>query len=313
MSAQLFTTPGHPAAFSGVSRVKEHSRGRTYDSVERDLEQLDSFTRQRQKSRPRTYNPFLIHAPREQIQMDLIDISALWRQNKGVRFLLVAIDCFTRKAAVVGIRKKSAEKTLEAIKIVLETQLPPLPKSVVFDRGSEFMNAKVREYLQNLGVKQFNPTGFHKAALAERFNRSLQSLIYKYLTDRNSKRYIDVLPALVQTYNSRKHRSIGMSPNEAELEHNHARVREILGVHHGEALKQRRKPRYAVGDRVRIKEHRLNPKNFRRGYKQQFSSDIYKIYEVKTNLPIVMYKVESEDGRKLRPSFYDSELQRVST
>lgn len=313
MAAKLYATPGHPAAFSGTTRVKDYVRGQSERSVERELEKLDSFTRQRQKNRPKPYNPYLINRKREQVQMDLIDISALWRFNKGIHFLLVAIDCFTRKAAVVGIRRKSAEKTLEAIKIVLETELSPPPETVVFDRGTEFMNKKVREYLGQLGVRQFNPTGFHKAALAERFNRSLQSLIYKFLVEKKTKKYIDALPGLVKTYNSRKHRSIGMSPDDAELEQNHAKVREILGLRHGEALKKRKRPKLKVGDRVRIKEHRLKPKSFRRGYSQQFSSEIYRVREVKLNLPIIMYKVETQEGRKLSPSFYDSELQRVTT
>jgi len=49
-----------------------------------------------------------------------------------------------------------------------------------------------------------------KAAVVERFNRTLKTKMYKYFTFKN----IDVLQDLVDSYNATYHRSIGMAPNE---------------------------------------------------------------------------------------------------
>lgn len=307
----IYSKLGHPAAFSGVDRVKSYSN-QPYSSVENDLQQSDAFTKKRVKFKPKLHNPFLIHKKREQIQMDLIDIHKYAHFNKGVRFLLVAIDCFTRKAAVVGITRKSAEKTLIAIKYVLEEELPPFPESVVFDRGTEFGNRQVRAYLSQHGIKYYNPNGLHKAAIAERFNRSIQRLIYSYMEDQKTKKYIEALPYLVKTYNSRTHRSIGMSPNEAEKSSNHAKVREKLGVHISQLIEKRKKsPLFKVGDRVRVKNSRINPHLFRRGYQNQFSDEIFVITNVKTHLIIPMYEVQNGDEEKLPFPLYASELQKV--
>ena len=47
-------------------------------------------------------------------------------------------------------------------------------------------------------------------------NRTLQGLIYKYLTNNNTWRYIDSLQDLVKSYWKRIHSTIGIFPLDAE-------------------------------------------------------------------------------------------------
>lgn len=49
-----------------------------------------------------------------------------------------------------------------------------------------------------------------KPAHIERFNRTLQSLIYRYCTERQTFRYCDKLQHFISTYNNRKHRMINV-------------------------------------------------------------------------------------------------------
>ena len=53
-----------------------------------------------------------------------------------------------------------------------------------------------------------------KAAVVERFNRTLKQKMYRYFTAKRTRRYVDVLPDLVHSYNNNHHRSIGMAPME---------------------------------------------------------------------------------------------------
>ena len=55
-----------------------------------------------------------------------------------------------------------------------------------------------------------------KAAAVERFNRTLKTKMYRYFTTKNTRRYIDVLPDLLHSYNHTYHRSIGMAPIEVD-------------------------------------------------------------------------------------------------
>jgi len=41
--------------------------------------------------------------------------------------------------------------------------------------------------------------------------------MYRYFTFKNTRRYIDILQDLVDSYNTTRHRSIGMSPDEVTV------------------------------------------------------------------------------------------------
>jgi len=56
-----------------------------------------------------------------------------------------------------------------------------------------------------------------KAAVVERFNRTLKTKLYRYFTFKNTRRYIDILQDLVDSYNATRHRSINMSPEEVTV------------------------------------------------------------------------------------------------
>ena len=56
-----------------------------------------------------------------------------------------------------------------------------------------------------------------KASIVERFNRTLKTRIWKYFTAHNdTRRYIDVLPQLVNAYNNTTHSSTKMKPAQVE-------------------------------------------------------------------------------------------------
>jgi len=53
-----------------------------------------------------------------------------------------------------------------------------------------------------------------KAAVVQRFNRTLKEKMFRYFTYANTRRYLDALGDLVHSYNNTHHRSIGMAPYE---------------------------------------------------------------------------------------------------
>jgi len=98
-----------------------------------------------------------------------------------------------------------------------------------------------------------------KAAVVERFNRTLKMKMYRYFTYKNTMRYVDVLDDLLHSYNNTYHRSIGMTPVEVSAD-NEAIVRDRLYP-----IKTRKsyKWKHCIGDRVRIATKR---RPFRKGY-----------------------------------------------
>ena len=152
--------------------------------------------------------------------------------NDKTKFLLVAIDGCSKKAWVETMLNKSTKVSLKAITSILNKTVTP-PKAIFFDRGKEFVNKAVYTFLRQKNIKVLHPNSEIKAAIAERFNRSLQDLIYKYLTENETRRYVDVLDDLLVTYNNRGHRTLKyMSPNEAELGENKNHVISALNEHY---------------------------------------------------------------------------------
>ena len=56
------------------------------------------------------------------------------------------------------------------------------PKRLQTDKGSEFTNAKVQAFLRKHNVKFFTADSEQKASIVERFNRTLKTRMFKYLT-----------------------------------------------------------------------------------------------------------------------------------
>lgn len=305
---QRYTSLGDPLAYSGVTNVGR-ILGLKSEEVEDRLAHVYSYTLHREYKKPRHHNPFFIYFPRQQLQVDLIDISGLAEDNDGVTFLLAAIDCFTKKAWVEPLQNKKGATVLKALRTIF-SNMHTLPKQIFFDHGKEFVNKAVRTYLIGENVHIVHPASTQKAAIVERFNRSIQNLLYQYCTEIGSYRYIDNLQDVVRTYNRRRHRTIHMSPNEAEMERNWNAVRDAHNERYTKLVNLRkRKIKFDLGDSVRIKKLVAN---FGRGYHQQFKRELFKIVKIDLRMPIPMYVIQSlDDDEIVEGKFYSNELQKV--
>ena len=82
-----------------------------------------------------------------------------------------------------------------------------------------------------------------KAAFAERTTRSLKNILYRYIEDYGYK-YIHKLPQFIGTMNFRNNRSIDMKPN-------HVKNSGFMSILYSKPLREYKKPKFGIGDRVR--------------------------------------------------------------
>jgi len=317
----LYQTPGHPVAFSSPGNIFRYFNGRVPESIIRDaLEHIDSYTLHREYKQPQVYNTHYVYRRRKQFQADLIDIASLKEENDMVTFLLVVIDVFSRKLWVIPLQRKTAEATKNGLQVWLSSMPNDEPESILTDSGKEFVNRLVSTLMREHNIRMDQSKNIHKAAVAERVNKSIQVLIYKYLTNNGSVRYIDVLPELVSTYNNRKHRSLDyMSPNEADQIENQLKVRSIHSVKYGKLASRKKKrvmsalkDKFKKGDTVRIKTHAQAPSSARRAYLQQFHGELFTITDINNRLPITMYEIKSMDTEEvIEGGFYANEMTRI--
>jgi hypothetical protein len=82
--------------------------------------------------------------------MDMVDLAKL---NDGYKYVLVAIDIFSRFDYCEPIKTKKGGDVVNALERILSG--PRKPNTVITDRGMEFRSQKVNKYLQNMNIHHF--------------------------------------------------------------------------------------------------------------------------------------------------------------
>lgn len=165
----------------------------------------------RRPTRPMRTDP----EPWKHIQVDLVDLSRLSRENDGFSWVLTCVDHFTRYAAVEPLLNKTMEETRRALwRIFLRYGIPSVWQS---DNGKEFVNHLTTSLLEefSVDVRHGRPRKPTSQGSVERFNQDLVVMLGKTGAENGEAaraRWIDRLDAVVFYYNGRHHRAIGMSP-----------------------------------------------------------------------------------------------------
>jgi uncharacterized membrane protein YheB (UPF0754 family) len=207
----------------------------------------------------------------------------------------VWIDCYSRYLKVIPLKNKTSGAVVEAIKTLLKDSAP---KNIQSDKGTEFINQELKQLFENNSVNFYTTQDPDtKAAFAERVIRTLKSRIYRYITHKDTKRYIDVLPELVESYNSSKHRSIGKAPKDVTADSLNVVVSSGRIIHH----------KFSLGESVRIA---LEKTTFSRGYTPNWTGEVFYVAEqLHTDPPT--YKIKDGNGEVILGSYYEPELQAV--
>ena len=91
--------------------------------------------------------------------------------NKGFRFLLRAIDIFSRYAQVVPLKDKKDVSIVDAFQKILDDS-DRKPNKIWVDRGSEFYNNSFKEWLKDNNFEMYSIHNEGKSIVAERFTRT---------------------------------------------------------------------------------------------------------------------------------------------
>ena len=202
------------------------------------------------------------------------------------------------------MKVNSCDNVLKCFKDILDKCGKP-PQRLNSDRGSELICKKFELFLKENHIYHYLSYSVRKCPIIERFNLTIQNLLYKILAHNRSLKWIEYIDQAMHIYLHRKHTTIGLSPLEAEKEENGEKVRgNLLTFFHKRGLR-RRKPKFKVNDTVRIWKKR---RTFQRGYDENFSREYFKILEVKTNLPVPRYTLEDSKGEMIKGAFFQDEL-----
>ena len=91
------------------------------------------------------------------------------------------------------------------------------------------------------------------------------------------------------------------------MEPNHVKNSDFMSILYSKPLRQYKKPKFGIGDRVRISKYDLP---FRKGNKPQFTQKNFEIVAIATKKPPT-YAIKDEQEEVIRGKFYEWELIRI--
>ena len=220
----------------------------------------------------------------------------LSKKNNGIKYLLCAIDLFSKYTFVVPLKdKKGASITNVFNKIIKQSNRKP--NKIWVDKGGEFYNHVFKGWLSSNNIIMYSTFNEGKSVVVERFIRTLKNNLYKHMIAINKNVYYNVLDDVVNEYNNTKHSAIKMKPKDVGDDNNRVYIEE-----HNKKI-----AKYNVGDRVRISKF----KNiFAKGYTPNWSKEIFIVNKINDTVPWT-YSLKDLNGEKILGSFYDRELQKT--
>ena len=187
-------------------------------------------------------------------------MQSLSRKNRGIKYLLCAIDLYSKYAFVIPLKDKKGISIVNAFnKIIKQSNRKPI--KIWIDQEGEFYSHVFKKWLSDNDIIMYSTFNEGKSRAAERFIRTLKNKLYKHMMATGKNVYYDVLDDIVTEYNNTKHNTIKMKPIDV------GDNKRVYIDEHNE-----KDSRFKVGDRVRISKL----KNiFAKGYTPNWSTEIF--------------------------------------
>ena len=233
------------------------------------------------------------------------------QHNDGYRHFLVVIDVFSRFLWTKPLKTLKAGETETAIRQILRNRKPLKLRT---DMGSEFHNNKVNDLLKAKSVDHVFTLNEGKANYAERVIQTVKNRMGRYLEEKETYRWIDVLPQITEAYNNTYHSGIRMKPTDVTAKDEF----DIWKFNYEKIPKPKvkRKPQpkrklyeLNIGDYVRLSGYK-HPFD-KSAFSHSWTTELFIVVDRRTVSGTAKYKVIDYGREDIRGEFYEKELQKV--
>jgi hypothetical protein len=270
------------------------------DPVKNDL--IDTyFADVRKRFKRRRY---VLKGINDLMQLDLLDLNKYTEFNDGYRYVLTAINCFSKFAYGEPLKTKTGNEITEATKKIFKRVFPMI-RNIQVDQGTEFYNAKFKALMKEHNINMYSVYTEIKASFIERFHRTIRKLLVKEIYKRSSSRWIDFLQEIIDRYNNTVHSTIKLKPSQVSF----FNEVDILRRLSPKKSKKQKEPKFKVGDYVHISKskHIFEKSTF------NFTPLVFQIDKVVLEDDPVTYRLKETEG-KMEPilgTFYEEELKKA--
>jgi len=324
MLEKAYLTPSHAASFSSPQRLragllsKKHpsKRGATVrvpslKQIQHWLLEKRAYTLHRPSRKKYKMKKVIVGGVNIQLQLDLIDMQPWAHQNDNFRYILLAIDCFSRFGYAYPLKTKHGLNVAEGIETIIneaERRIDRKIKTLQTDEGTEFYNRHVKNLLEARHVSLFSTKSPTKAQMVERLIRTLRSRQERFNTLHGKRRWVESFPKLIASYNKTIHSSLPLKMTPADVNLNNEKsVWEHLYADEFTPTKNE-KNLLRVGTPVRLSKRK---RTFEKAYYQNYTDEIFFIEHVSTGTKPTTYRVADVEGDLLEGIFYRQELTPV--
>lgn len=236
-------------------------------------------------------------------QCDLIDMQKHAKENKGYKYIVIAIDAFSKFAWCVPVKSKAKLEITQAFQNILKEGR--VPNNVQTDFGKEFYNDLFQSLMKTYKINHYSTYSTKKASIVERLIRTIKNKLYKYFSLVGNYKWIDrPIKSIVKEYNNTIHRTIKYKPKDVNA---HNQIVVMKNIESSKKLTNKRKAKLKVGDHVRISKYKSC---FQKGYTPNWSTEIFKVIKVNETTPVT-YKIEDQHKQLILGTFYEQELQKT--
>ena len=298
----VYYNPKHPAGYASIQKlVKATDVSRK--NVETWLKKQPTYTLHRQARKKYPTRHYVVHDIDEQWQADLAEVQDIADKNRGYRYILTVIDIFSRYAWARPLKSKRGGDVAAAFRDIFREGR--IPKRIQSDQGKEFENRFVRALFHEHNIELFSVKSAYKAAIVERFNRTLKHRLWRYFTSENKQEWTEVLQDAVHAYNHSVHRSIKRKPANVSADD----VSDMRDEMSKRAKPPKGRDDIRVGETVRISKVKSI---FDKGYLPNWTEEIFTVESINRKNKPFMYKLKDYNNEVIDGSFYRYEIQPVT-
>eukprot|EP00731_Ephydatia_muelleri_P007461 Em0003g1709a len=148
--------------------------------------------------------------PMQIVSVDLM--GPLPETEDGCKYVMVAVDCFTRWVEVYAIRNQEATTVAKKLVDEMFCRFSP-PEQLHSDQGRQFESDLVKEICELLQIRKTRTTPYHPQCngMVERFNRTLLDMLSTAVGNHQAD-WQQHIRKLCLAYNSSVHSSTGFTP-----------------------------------------------------------------------------------------------------
>ena len=290
---------------------KEGKHKISHSQFKKWIQKQESYSRNKSVKRKFQHGRVIVAGIDDQFDADLASLVYYADDNDGYKYLLVVIDIFSRYSWVEPLKDKTASQIVNAFDKILSGGR--IPKRLRTDAAKDFTSEKFQTFVRGKNIVHFVTHNEKQANYVERFIKTLKSRLSKYMIEKNTRRYIDVLQKIVTSYNHTWHSGIRSEPVNVNKQNEKQLWWQMYWPKEPYVKKKKKekiKFAFNVGDRVRTTYIR---KHFQREYDSKWTGEIFKISRrfIRQGQPI--YTLVDWYNNPVKGTFYQKELQKIET